>query len=300
MPPEADAPLLDAGDVRQLEALSLAGIEEIVAGFGGQRPGTGRSRGLEFVDYRRYTPGDDLRSIDWNVYARLREIVVKASPSEGHVDLALLLDGSRSMDDDEPTKFRYGQELAAMLGTVALLGSDVVAVHVLADGGSVTGANLTAPHLVPELVAEVGRLPRGTRTDLTASVRAFRRSGLDADRAVLISDGLAEPADLAAAIAELGAAAGASAFVHLVDGPEAPSLPASGPVELRDRETGERLLVDLTPALASAYVERSEGLAAALRERCAEQGVDYVRAPTTIAPIDLLFGAGRDAELVTL
>jgi hypothetical protein len=163
----------------------------------------------------------------------------------------------------------------------------------------VTGANLTAPHLGAERVAEVGRLPRGTRTDLTASVRAFRRSGLDADRAVLISDGLAEPADLEAAIAEL-ATAPAAAFVHLVDGAAAPSLPASGPVELHDRETGERLLVDLTPALAGAYAKRSEGLAAVLRERCAAQGVDYVRAPTTIAPIDLLFGAGRDAELVTL
>src|SRR4029077_6928711 len=106
--------------------------------FGGTRSGARRTRGLEFVDYRRYTPGDDLRSIDWNVYARLREVVVKAAPAEGHVDLALLLDGSRSMDDGTPSRFRYAQQLGAMLGTVALLGSDVVAVHMLADGASST------------------------------------------------------------------------------------------------------------------------------------------------------------------
>jgi len=81
-------------------------VDAIVAGFGGQRAGAQRTRGLEFVDYRRYTPGDDLRSIDWNVYARLREVVVKAAPAEGHVDLALLLDGSRSMDDGTPSRIR--------------------------------------------------------------------------------------------------------------------------------------------------------------------------------------------------
>ena len=159
----AGASLVDAGDLRQLERLSVAGVEAIVAGFGGQRAGAQRTRGLEFVDYRRYTPGDDLRNIDWNVYARLREVVVKAAPAEGHVDLALLLDGSRSMDDGKPSRFRYAQELGAMLGTVALLGSDVVAVHMLADGSSWTGARLAAPHLVTELIEEVAELPRGTR-----------------------------------------------------------------------------------------------------------------------------------------
>ena len=146
--PAAPTLAIDAAELRQLETLSLAGVEAVVAGFGGQRSGAQRTRGLEFVDYRRYTPGDDLRSIDWNVYARLREIVVKAAPAEGHVDLALLLDGSRSMDDGAPSRFRYAQELGAMLGTVALLGSDVVAVHMLADGTSFTGARLAAPHLV--------------------------------------------------------------------------------------------------------------------------------------------------------
>ena len=210
------ASLVDGAALRQLETLSLTAVEAIVAGFGGQHTGAQRTRGLEFVDYRRYTPGDDLRSIDWNVYARLREIVVKASPAEGHVDLALLLDGSRSMDDGAPSRFRYAQELGAMLGTVALLGSDVVAVHMLADGGSYTGARLAAPHLVTELIEDVGALPRGTRTDLAASLRDVRRSAEPADLAVLLSDGLAEPAALAEALGELAATARSTAFVHLV------------------------------------------------------------------------------------
>ena len=291
-------PLLDAATLRQLESLSLAGVEKVVSGFGGQRAGAGRSRGFEFVDYRRYTPGDDLRSIDWNVYARLREVVVKASPSEGHVDLALLLDGSRSMASGEPSKFGYAQQLGAMLGTVALLGSDVVAVHLLADGDSWTAARLTAPHLVSELVEELAALPRGRRTDLTASVRAYRRQSPDADLAVLVTDALAEPADLEPAVLELAGSAHAAALVHVVDRSEA-ETPLRGPLELRDSESGERVVVDVTPALRRRYGEQFERASERLRELCRAAAVTYVRAPTEVAPLDLLFEAARGAELVT-
>ncbi|OJU85445.1 MAG: hypothetical protein BGO11_00380 [Solirubrobacterales bacterium 70-9] len=290
---------MDAADLRQLETLSLAGVEAIVAGFGGQRSGAQRTRGLEFVDYRRYTPGDDLRSIDWNVYARLREVVVKAAPAEGHVDLALLLDGSRSMDDGTPSRFRYAQQLGAMLGTVALLGSDVVAVHMLADGRSWTGARLAAPHLVTELIEEVAGLPRGTRTDLAAGVRDYRRGAEPADLAVLLSDGLAEPRPLTEAIDELGASGRAAAFVHLVEG-EAAMAALEGAFELEDRETGERLVVEVTPRVRATYEERVRSAGAALREACADRGVTYVPAPTDVPPLDLLFGAARDTGLVSL
>jgi uncharacterized protein (DUF58 family) len=292
-------PLLDAAALRQLESLSLAAVEAIVSGFGGQRPGAGRSRGLEFVDYRRYTPGDDLRSIDWNVYARLREVVVKASPSEGHVDLALLLDGSRSMASGEPPKLRYAQQLGAMLGTVALLGSDVVAVHLLADGDSRTAARLTAPHLVTELVEEISALPPGGRTDLTASVRAYRRQSPVVDLAVLVTDGFAAAADLQSAVAELAGGAHAAALVQVVDPAEA-ETPLRGPVELRDSESGERVVVDVTPAVRRDYDRRFAAEAANLQELCEANGVTYLRASTAVAPLDLLFDAARGAELVTL
>ena len=98
------------------------------------------------------------------------------------------------MDDGTPSRFRYAQELGAMLGTVALLGSDIVEVHMLADGSSYTGARLAAPHLITELIEEVSELPRGTRTDLAASLRDYRRGAEPADLAVLLTDGLAERA----------------------------------------------------------------------------------------------------------
>ena len=298
MPGEgAERPLLDAAALRQLERLSLAGAEAIVHGFGGQRAGAGRARGLEFVDYRRYTPGDDLRNIDWNVYARLRELMVKTSPTEGHVGMALLVDGSASMGSGEGSKFRHAQELAAALGTVGLLGSDVIAVDVLADGRAWTGARLAAPHLVPELVAELAALPRGTRTDLTAGLREHRRANPFADLAVLVSDALVDPTELGTALEELAASGAAATLVHVID-PVAPELP-EGPTELLDSETGERIVVELTGEMREAFEGRRAGAVEVVSELCAARGVAYVQAPTEVAPLDLLFGAARDADLVT-
>jgi uncharacterized protein (DUF58 family) len=201
------------------------------------------------------------------------------------------------MDEGAPSRFRYAQQLAAALGTVALRGSDVVTVSVLADGEAWAGAELTAPHLVAALLDELGRLPRGTGTDLAASLRAHRRRAPDADLAVLISDALVAPVELEAALDELRAGAGAAALVHLVEGEDA-ALPL-GPLELRDRESGERLVVEVTAALAAGYEAELEAIAAAARSGCEARGIAYLRAPSTTAPLDLLFGAGREAQLVS-
>jgi hypothetical protein len=203
------------------------------------------------------------------------------------------------MDDGTPPRFRYAQELGAMLGTVALLGSDLVAVHMLADGTSFTGARLAAPHLVGELIEEVGELPRGTKTDLAASLRDYRRGAEPADLAVLLTDGLSEPAALAEAVDELAGSGRAAALVHLVESDAALAV-LEGAYELEDRETGERLVVEVTPRVRATYEERLRSASTELKDRCGDRGVTYLRAPTDVEPIDFLFGAARDARLVSL
>src|ERR1700742_4179811 len=98
-----EPPLLSNDDVRRLERLSIASLDAIEAGMTGQREGPARTAaGLEFAEHRRYTPGDDLRRIDWNAYGRLRELLIKNSPSESRIWLSLMIDASRSMDSGEP------------------------------------------------------------------------------------------------------------------------------------------------------------------------------------------------------
>jgi uncharacterized protein (DUF58 family) len=296
---DAEAPLLDDETLRTLERLSLVSLDAIVTGFTGQRAGAAGAAGLEFADYRPYAIGDDLRRIDWNVYARLRELLVKVAPEEGHIAIDLLIDASRSMDYGNPNKLRHARRIAAALGTVALLRADAVRAWVLSDGGAEAGAGLDAPRMLIPLAAEVERLPSGRGTDLPASLRAYRRAAPLADLAMLIGDAMVPPASLAEGLEELASAARSIAFVHVIDRSEAAPSPR-GALELRDRETGERLELTLSDSLSTSYEEHFEHFSAAVAEACAHAGARYVRAPTDVPAVEVLAESARVAGLVRL
>jgi len=296
--------LLDAATIRALERLTLVSLDAVIAGVAGAPMSEMRGFGLEFADYRAYTPGDDLRRLDWQVYMRLREARVKVGPNEGHLELDLLLDTSRSMDslptglaNARPSKLRHAQRVAAALGAVALLRADAVRTWALIDGEAEPGARLHAPRMLARLEQALSWLEPGRRTELAASLRSYRNTGADADLAVMISDALIPGDSLLEALHELGSAARTSALVHVVEPAEAAPV-ARGDVVLRDRETGRRLELSLTEPVAAAYARRFERFRRQVEEACAGAGVRYLLAPTDISVLDLLSGTARLAGVI--
>jgi uncharacterized protein (DUF58 family) len=279
-----DAPLLDEDLLRQLQWLSLTSRTALTDWLLGGHPGRRKTQSLEFADYRGYVPGDDLRLIDWNAYARLNELFVRTSQAEEAITLSLLVDCSRSMDWGHPNKLRYTKQLVALLGTLALLQSDGVRLFALGDGLAAPGALLRGPDALPRLVDELETLPVFGRTDLPASLDAVRRLGDQHSVAVLISDFWASLGqDLGLAL--LPAAGTVSVAVHVVDPAEA--LPqARGTFALRDQETGEQVLLTLTPAVRRRYLERYAAHAQALADACVSHGMRYERIQTDIPPLE--------------
>src|SRR5574337_380272 len=118
--------LFDEKTLRKLEQLTLIAHKVRAGVMKGERRSTKRGTSIEFADYRDYTRGDDLRRVDWNVYARLERPFIKLLEEEEDLAVHLLLDASRSMDSgmEDQHKFRYAQRLAAALGYVALAAGD--------------------------------------------------------------------------------------------------------------------------------------------------------------------------------
>lgn len=291
---EAPVPLLRGAELRELERLRLASLHAILRGLVGQPIGAAGARGLEFAEYRPYTPGDDLRRIDANVYARLHQAVVKTSPAERDIGLSLLLDGSRSMGVAGSAPRVHGDRLCALLGAIALLRGDRVELAVLADGMASEGTPLAGPRMIPALLEALEQLPRGRRTDLAGAIRAHRRVQEPVEIAALVTDALVAPEALDEGLAELARMARAAVLVHVVE----PALPAlegdPGPVELIDRESGERLVVEVTPRVRAAYAERAAELGARVAARCAAFAVAYAGAPVGGEPLEQIvaFAAG--------
>src|SRR5512146_104744 len=109
--------IFDEATLRKLNRLTLAARQVRAGRFKGERRSVKRGTSLEFADFRRYAPGDDLRRLDWKVYGRLDKPFLKLFEEEEDLAVHVLLDGSQSMDwgAGEQHKFSYALKLAAAL-----------------------------------------------------------------------------------------------------------------------------------------------------------------------------------------
>src|SRR5512147_1504883 len=125
--------LFDESSLRKLQQLTLVTSRVRAGALRGERRSLKRGAGLEFADFRDYVPGDDLRRVDWNVYARLDRPYVKLREEEEDLAVHILVDASQSMDWGEGAqhKFNYALHLAAGLGAIRLSTGDRVTVSTL-------------------------------------------------------------------------------------------------------------------------------------------------------------------------
>src|SRR5436305_9074746 len=117
---------IDGAFLHKLEHLSLVLGKDLIGGLMGEHQAARRTAGIEFADYRKYSPADDIRRVDWNAYARLGTLHIKQAQAEHDTALYLLVDASPSMEFGEPPKFLAARRLAAALGYVALSHLDSV------------------------------------------------------------------------------------------------------------------------------------------------------------------------------
>jgi uncharacterized protein (DUF58 family) len=295
-PASADAPLLDGALLAQLERLHFSTLTAIVAGLVGEREGKARVARLEFADYRPYVAGDELRRIDWSIYRRLHQLVVKVGIEDGRLSLALLVDVSRSMRVGEPSKLRLAQRLTAALAAIALLRSDQVDVHVLGDGRSRPVVRVDGPRQVPLLSRELERLPESIETELESALTEYARSASNEDVVILVSDANVPPDELDRSLRALSATARATCLVHVVS-PDELETSMRGPVELRDAETGRLFETAITDGAAAEYAQRFAAFCAEVRERCREHGVRYLQARSDQDPLDLLLANANEVSL---
>jgi uncharacterized protein (DUF58 family) len=126
--------VLSPEETRLLERLTIGGTANAVASAAGIRRARTRGPGLEFHEYRRYQPGDDPRSIDWTVEARLHQLVVRVARAEGDLRLHVLIDTSASMAIGTPSKLSCATRLGAALCYAAVERRDAVGVSTFDAG----------------------------------------------------------------------------------------------------------------------------------------------------------------------
>src|SRR6186713_3413162 len=127
-------PLFDSDFLSKLEYLSLVSRRIFRGSLLAQRRTMQFGGGIEFAEHREYSAGDDLRYLDWNIYARHGDLLLKRFQEEEDLHVYFLLDCSRSMGFGNPPKFDLARQVTAALAYIALADLDRVAVLAFSQG----------------------------------------------------------------------------------------------------------------------------------------------------------------------
>jgi uncharacterized protein (DUF58 family) len=228
--------------LKQVKGIELRTRGLVASLFAGEYRSVFRGQGMEFAEVRAYEHGDDFRSIDWNVSARLASPFVKTFNEERELTLMLIVDQSGSTRFGEPlTKAGLAVEVAAVLALAAAYHNDRVGALLFSDAiERVIPPRKGRRHALRVIRDLVAFQPAGRRTNLGASLSYASRLLRHRSIVVVLSDFIAEGWERP--LSRLGARHEVVAIT--VDDPRENQLPDSGWIEMADAETGRRILVD--------------------------------------------------------
>jgi uncharacterized protein (DUF58 family) len=279
--------------LKQVKAIELRTRGLVGSLFAGEYRSAFRGQGMEFAEVRTYEPGDDFRSIDWNVSARLGHPFVKTFTEERELTVLLVVDRSGSLEVGEPVaKAAVAVEVAAVLALAAAFQNDRVGALFFTDAVEhVIRPQKGRTHALRVIRDLVAFRPKARRTDLAAGLGYAGRLLRHRSVVVLLSDFIAEGWEQP--LRRLSARH--DVVVITVDDPRERTFPASGWLELVDAESGQRVLVDTGNRLVRERMTRlSEQRRETRRRALAGSGVDHLELDTATdyaAPLRRHFAA---------
>ncbi len=236
-----------------------------------------RAKGLssEFEEHREYSPGDDVRHIDWKAYGKFDRYSIKEYRETTNLKAYILLDASSSMSyaSDGWSKFEYGSTLTASLAYLMLKQQDAVGLITFSNRIEKMVPPMATPgHLFAILKELEDRIPRGETSSgpvLQELAGSLKRRGI----IILISDLLDKPEEVMRGLKQLRSKGNDVMVFHLLDSDEL-EFPFEQPTLFIDLEEDTKLLTD-PQAVRSAYLQSMNSLIEGYRQSCASYLIDY-------------------------
>jgi uncharacterized protein (DUF58 family) len=233
------------------------------SGWTGSRAGRRAGSSIDFQDYREYQPGDDLRFIDWGIYARTDRLTIKLFREEVTPHLDLILDGSRSMNLADTAKAGAVARLAALLATAAANAQCTQAVWLSGEGFQRLPNDTLTPSAWNQLALESHRTPEQSFEILPPK---FRRLGIR----VFISD-LLWPGEPLHLLRRLRDGAAALFVIQLLARDDA-NPPEHGNLRVVDSETGAESEIYIDSTIARQYADNLAKLQQSWSDACRQCG----------------------------
>lgn len=266
---------LDSGMLSRLAAVPLLARRPMVGGVSGRHTSPHRGSSVEFAEYRKYVPGDDLRRLDWRVYGRTDRNYVKEYEADTNLRLCLIVDSSGSMSYGSTgvTRIEVARRLAGTLAFLACRQGDAVGISCVAES---VVRNLpprrNPAHLGLVLDALEEARPQGA-SRLPEVLHEIAETVRQRALVVILSDLFMEPEALAGALGHLRFRRHDVALFHLLD-PQEIRFDFRRPTRFLDMEGGSPLFADPLD-IAARYQQALSAWLGAIRAIVLEQGIDH-------------------------
>jgi len=276
-PDSASSPLLDAEMVGRLMRQSLVTRLPMEGSVSGMHKSPHRGSSVEFAEYREYVPGDDLRRLDWRVFARSDRFYMKEFEADTNLRCHVVLDCSASMNftGDSANRLDYAKRMAAALAYLAIQQGDAAGLNCIGGAKPIEiPARRNPAHLQILLDALEAARPKG-ETRLTDALHELAEKVRRRALVVVISDFFCDLDELLSCLQHLRFQKHDLAVFQLLD-PMELEFQFDRPVRFDDLESSDSLVTE--PAMIrEQYLDEIHGFLDRLKQGCHEFAADYRR-----------------------
>ncbi len=288
-------PLFDASFLSSLDKLNILARKIFRGKLRGEKRSRKIGQSVEFHDFRQYLPGDDIRRIDWNLYARLEKYFIKLFVEEEDVTIYLLIDCSKSMSHGHPNKFNYARRFAAALSYIALSNKERVQVAVFDSELNRIERPLRGKSRYKRLFDVISGIKLGGTTSLVKAISQFTAQKTVPGIVVILSDFLF-PNPTQALSGLVGRGNQVTLIQVLSPNEIKPNL--AGDLELVDAETGKSIEVSMGAGVMRKYQKNLDILKTDLKNWAMKTSSDYVFLSTDEDLSNVLFKKIRHSVLM--
>ncbi len=267
--------LLSPQLLARLERLELVSRKVFRGRLKGERRSRRKGQSVEFADYRNYVPGDDLRFVDWNLYARLDKLFLKLFMEEEDLHVYFLVDASPSMNFGSPTKFFAAQQVAAALAFVGMCRGDRVRVEFLGQPNQ-SSPVMRGRSQLWRMTEFIQSIAPDQVFSLTDAVKNFCLRNSGRGIVVILSD-LMDKTGYEPAL-RLLVGQQMDVFVLQLLSPEEMEPTLAGDLKLVDCEDDDEAEVSVSNALIKKYKATLAAFVDQARRYCSQRGMTYMLA----------------------
>ncbi len=257
----------------RLERLELVSRKVFRGRMKGERRSKRKGQSVEFADFRNYVPGDDLRLIDWNLYARLDQLFLKLFQEEEDLHFYALVDASESMNFGDPTKLHVAKQLAGALGYVGLCRADRVSVAALGPDGK-RAPVLRGRSSLWKMLQYLDSIESGHNIPLYEGVKDFSLRNSGTGVCVLLTDMMDKNGYESALRMLIGRRM--DLFIMHILSPEEVDPPLRGDRKLIDVEDGDNAEVTINNYVLERYKETVQKFIGSIKHFCSKRSIVYV------------------------